>query len=82
MRVSQRLYQAIFDLELEVRVRRGGERREEPPFPSLVQISFSHQPTAAVKIKNSSYTFHQENTECTLAKITPAVAGYYFLKCS
>lgn len=43
------------------------------PFPTLIQISISPQPSAAVKINDGSYSFHQENSERSLAKITPAL---------
>ena len=75
----------MFDLELGWTV--GGERkgRDEfsiylpPPlsfllttaYPLLVQKSFYPQPSAVVKIKDSRYTFNQEKTEHSLAKITP-----------
>ena len=39
--------------------------------PPLVQKSFYPQPSAVVKIKDSRYTFDQEKTEHSLAKITP-----------
>ena len=39
----------------------------------LVQISFSPQPSTTVKIKDSNYNFHQDNTEHSPAKITPAL---------
>ena len=45
-------------------------------WPSTVptlQISFSPQPSDAIKIKEGGYNFHQESTEHSLAKITPAL---------
>ena len=39
----------------------------------LTTISFSSQPSLALKIKDCSYNFHQDNTEHSLAKITPVV---------
>ena len=41
--------------------------------PLLIQISFSSQPSASVKFKNGRYYFHQENSEPSLATITPAL---------
>ena len=41
--------------------------------PLLIQISFSSQPSASVKLKNGRYYFHQENSEPSLATITPAL---------
>ena len=74
-------------LELEWTTRvGGGEGREvnftpPPPPPSislfwsstapLVQIYFPPQPSASIKIKDGGYNFREENTEHTLAKITP-----------
>ena len=40
--------------------------------PTL-QISFSPQPSDAIKIKEGGHNFHQESTEHSLAKITPAL---------
>ena len=63
----------------------GGERGEfllPHPHPSpsfgpslipLIQISLSPQPSASVKLKNGRYYFHQENSEHSLATITPAL---------
>ena len=57
---------SIFDLELEWTVRVGGEERGPYPNPSpyfwlstapLVQISFSPQPSAAIKIKDGGHNF-------------------------
>ena len=75
----------MFDLELGWTV--GGRERGETSFlfiyplpspsllttayPLLVQKSFYPQPSAVVKIKDSRYTFNQEKTEHSLAKITP-----------
>lgn len=39
----------------------------------LVNISFSTQPSAVVKIKDYSYNFHQDNHVCSPAEITPAL---------
>ena len=44
-----------------------------PLTASLVQISFSPQPSAAVKIKDGGHSFREENTEHSLAKNTPAL---------
>ena len=41
-----------------------------PSLTPLVQIYFSSKPTAAVKIKDGSFNFHQQNTEHSLVKIT------------
>ena len=41
-----------------------------PSLTPLVQIYFSPKPTAAVKIKDGSFNFHQQNTEHSLVKIT------------
>ena len=41
--------------------------------PPLVQISFSRQPSAAIKIKDGGHDFREENTELSLAKITPTL---------
>ena len=35
-----------------------------------MQISISPQPSAAVKVNDGNYSFHQENSERSLAKIT------------
>ena len=75
----------MFDLELGWTV--GGRERGETSFlfiyplpspsfwlphtPLLVQKSFYPQPSTVVKIKDSRYTFNQEKTEHSLAKITP-----------
>ena len=40
---------------------------------SLVQITFSSQPSSAAKIKDGGYNFHHENTEHSRAKIKPAL---------
>ena len=40
---------------------------------SLVQITFSPQPSSAAKIKDDGYNFHHENTEHSRAKIKPAL---------
>ena len=77
----------MFDLELGWTVGGGERKgRDEfsiylpPPSPSfwpshtpppLVQKSFYPQPSDVVKIKDSRYTFDQEKTEHSLAKITP-----------
>ena len=74
-------------LELEWTTRvEGGEGREvnftpPPPPPPislflsstapLVQIYFPPQTSASIKIKDGGYNFREENTEHTLAKITP-----------
>ena len=51
-----------------------------PPIPVLSTVAhpldtnFSlFQPSTAVKVKDGSYTFHQENTEHSPAKVTPAL---------
>ena len=44
-----------------------------PPPPGLVQISFSPQPSAVIKIKDGDHNFHEENPKHSLAKITPAM---------
>lgn len=41
-----------------------------PSLAPLVQIYFSPKPTAAVKIKDGSFNFHQQNTEHSFVKIT------------
>ena len=37
-----------------------------------IQIAFSPLSFAALRIKDGSYNFHEENTEHSLANITPA----------
>ena len=87
--ISSRLFirPIMFDLELELTVGVvGGEGRKGIfTFPALtlslfltidcptLQISFSPQPSDAIKIKEGGYNFHQESTEHSLAKITPAL---------
>ena len=49
-----------------------------PPFPLTIAhptgtLSFSPQPSAAVKIEDRSYNFQQQNTEESLVKTTPAL---------
>ena len=39
----------------------------------LVKISFSLQPSASTAIKDGGHNFRQENTEHSLAKVTPAL---------
>ena len=39
---------------------------------SLVKISFSPKPSAAIKIKDDGHNFQWENTECFFTKITHA----------
>lgn len=41
-----------------------------PSLAPLVQIYFSPKPTAAVKIKDGRFNFHQQNTEHSFVKIT------------
>ena len=43
----------------------------------LVQISFSPQPSAAIKIKDEGYNFRYGNTEHLLAKITLALQAKF-----
>ena len=50
---------AMFDLDKSGR----------SPFSALVQIPFSPQPSAAIKVKDGSYDFYQENSKHSLAKI-------------
>ena len=74
------IWLAMLDLEWEWTVGvRGRERAKSSlhfPHPltaSLVQISFSPQPSAAIKIKDGGHSFREENTEHSLAKNTPAM---------
>ena len=39
----------------------------------LIQISFSPQPSATIKIKVGGHNFFSENTDHSLAKIMPAL---------
>ena len=39
----------------------------------LIQISFSPQPSAAIKIKVGGHDFRYQNTDHSLAKVTPAL---------
>ena len=82
------IWPAMLDLEWERTVGvRGRERAKSslhsphphpspyfwPLIASLVQISFSPQPSAAIKIKDGGHSFREENTEHSLAKNTPAL---------
>ena len=54
-----------------------------PLLTPLVQISFSTQPSTAIKIKDDSHNFHKENTTHLLTKIIPALqATVYHESCS
>ena len=46
-----------------------------PSLAPLVQISFSPKPSAAVKIKDSSYDFHKGNTERSPVKLYACSEG-------
>ena len=78
----------MFDLELEWMV---GERGKEGPQPSLYflltvrhplcKIFFFPQLSSAVKIKDGSNNFHQENIEHCLAEITPVLQAKLSVSC-
>lgn len=45
----------------------------------LIQMSFSSQPSASIKIKGDCHNFCKENTKHLLDKITPALQANYFV---
>ena len=66
-------------------------KKTTPPHPPLslfltvdrplVQIYFSPQPSAAIKIKNGGHSIRYEITEHSLAKITPLLPATHEATC-
>ena len=52
-----------------------------PSTAPLVQIYFSPQPSAAIKIKNGGHSIRYEITEHSLAKITPLLPATHEATC-
>ena len=86
----------MFDLQLEwtVGVGGGGREKKKTPLPHthpspyfwpstapLVQIYFSPQPSAAIKIKNGGHSIRYEITEHSLAKIAPLLPATHETTC-
>ena len=77
----QEWYEAVwFVIEMVEQNHTNRKLPPPPPSPSfwsllipLVQISFSPQPSAAVKIKDGSYNFYQDSVKHSPAEITLAL---------
>ena len=77
----------MFDLELKWMV---GEKGKEEPQPSTsfwltvtpyLKFLSSPQPSSALKIKDGSNNFHQENIEHCLTEITPVLQAKLSVSC-